>query len=70
MGSGSDVGTNNKAVYKNLIEMGDTFDALSDGECVKTCLGYSDIDGHWFRGSMVRDAALDDVSSYEIDGSA
>lgn len=68
--SGCDVGTNNEAVYKDLIEMGDAFETLSDGECVETCLGHSDIGGRWFRGSMVRDATLGNVCGCEIDGDA
>ncbi len=69
-GSGSDVGTNSDAAYKDLIEMGDAFDALSDRECVETCLGNSDIGARWFRVSVVRDAALEDVCGCEIDGYA
>ncbi len=70
LGSGSDVGTNSDAAYKYLIEMGDAFNALIDRECAETCLGNSDIGARWFRVSVVRDAALENVFGCEIDGYA
>ncbi len=70
VGRGGDIGTNNEDVYRDLIEMGGAFDALSEGECAETCSGYSDFGGYWFRDSMVRKAALDDVDGCAMDGSA
>ncbi len=67
-GSGGDVGTNNKAVYKDLIDMGDTCQALSDGDRVDTLLGLPDDCRDCLRGDMVHEAALGNVDGCMIDG--
>ncbi len=69
-GSGCDIGANNEAVYKDIIEMGDAFEALSDGERVETLLGLPEDGGCWFRGSMVREATLGNADGCVINGGA
>ena len=61
LGRGGDVGTNKEAVYNDLIEMADEFDALSDGERLETLLGLPRYCRECLRANMVGEAALGNV---------
>ncbi len=50
--------------------MEDTFDALSHGECVETCLGHCDFGGLCFQGAMLRKVAWGNIDGCMIDGGA